>query len=50
MLRRLFDFLYEKLLSRLGLALLALTLLVNFGALLAVNEGVAALDEARAAA
>jgi signal transduction histidine kinase len=50
MLRRLFDFLYEKLLSRLGLALLALALFVNIGAFLAVNEGVAALDQARAAA
>jgi signal transduction histidine kinase len=50
MLRRLFDLLYEKLLSRLGLALLALALLVNLGALLAVNEGIGALDHARASA
>ena len=50
MLRRLFDFLYEKLLSRLGLVLLALTLLVNLGALLAVDRGVTLLDRARASA
>lgn len=47
MLRRLFDALYEKLLSRLGLALLALALLVNLAALLAVDRGIAKLEEAR---
>ncbi len=47
MLRRLFDFLYEKLLSRLGLALLALALLVNLGSMLAVDRAIVTLDEAR---
>ena len=50
MLRQLSNSLYEKLLSRLGLALLALALLVNLGALLAVDRGVTLLDEARARA
>lgn len=50
MLRRLFDALYEKLLSRLGLALLALALLVNLAALLAVDRGIAKLDSARSRA
>ncbi len=48
MKRHLLEILYEKLLSRLGLALLVLALLVNVGALLAVNRGVDALDRARA--
>lgn len=47
MLRRLFDFLFNKLFSRLGLALLALALLVNLGALLAVDRGIAILEQAR---
>ena len=47
MLRRLFDFLYEKLLSRLGLALLALALLVNLGSMLAVDRAIVTLDDAR---
>ncbi len=47
MLRRLFDFLFNKLVSRLGLALLALALLVNLGALLAVDRGIAILEQAR---
>ena len=50
MLRRLFDSLYNKLLSRLGLALLALALLVNISALIAVDEGVDRAGMARAAA
>ena len=37
--RHLLDYLYDKLLSRLGLGLLALALLANLGALLAVDEG-----------
>ena len=45
--RRLLDSLYDKLLSRLGLALLALALFVNLGALLAVDVGFDALDDAR---
>ncbi len=47
MLRRLFDFLYEKLLSRLGLALLALALLFNIGSMLAVDHAILTLAEAR---
>ena len=47
MLRCLFDFLFNKLVSRLGLALLALALLVNLGALLAVDRGIAILEQAR---
>ena len=47
MLRCLFDFLFNKLFSRLGLALLALALLVNLGALLAVDRGIAILEQAR---
>ncbi|MCY7389860.1 MAG: CHASE3 domain-containing protein [Burkholderiales bacterium] len=39
--------LYDKLLSRLGLAMLALALLVNLGALLAVYKGVDILAESR---
>lgn len=46
MLRRVFNALYDKLLSRLGLALLALALLVNIGALLAVDAGVRRVEEA----
>jgi len=46
MLRRVFNALYDKLLSRLGLALLALALLVNIGALLAVDTGVRRVEEA----
>lgn len=46
----LLDSLYDKMLSRLGLALLGLALLVNLGALLAVHAGVDALDRARARA
>ena len=45
MLRRLFNTLYDKLLSRLGLALLALALLVNIGALVAVDLGVQKVAE-----
>ena len=47
MLRRLFDYLYNKLRSRQGLALLALALLVNIGALIAVDAEVVELDRAR---
>ena len=47
MLRRLLDALYDKLLSRLGLGLLALALLVNLGALLAVDRGIQRLGEVR---
>ncbi|MEO8103938.1 MAG: CHASE3 domain-containing protein [Betaproteobacteria bacterium] len=50
MKRRLLDSLYDKMLSRLGLALLAMALLINLGALLAVDAGVRKLDEARARA
>ena len=50
MLRRLFDALYNKLLSRVGLALLALALLVNISALIAVDTGVAKVESARGAA
>ena len=46
MLRRVFNALYDKLLSRLGLALLGLALLVNIGALLAVDTGVRRVEEA----
>lgn len=45
--RRLIDSLYDKLLSRLGLGLLALAVLVNLGALLAVEDGIGKLDVAR---
>ena len=44
--RHLLDYLYDKLLSRLGLGLLALALLVNLGALVAVDEAVKLLEEA----
>ena len=47
MLGRLFETIYSKLLTRLGLALLALALLVNIGALLAVDAGVEKVAEAR---
>ena len=47
MLSRLLNSLYDNLRSRLGLALLALAILVNLGALLAVDRGIATLDEAR---
>ena len=47
MLGRLFETIYSKLLTRLGLALLALALLVNIGALLAVDAGVEKAAEAR---
>ncbi len=50
MLRRLFDALYNKLLSRVGLALLALALLVNISALIAVDSGVQKVELARGAA
>ena len=50
MLRRLFDALYNKLLSRVGLALLALALLVNISALIAVDSGVQNVELARGAA
>lgn len=50
MLRRLFDALYNKLLSRVGLALLALALLVNISALIAVDSGVEKVELARGAA
>ena len=46
--RRLLDYLYDKMLSRVGLGLLALALLINIGALLAVDSQVAKLDQARA--
>ena len=45
--RHLLDSLYDKMLSRLGLVLLALALLINLGALLAVDEEVKKLDEAQ---
>ena len=44
---RLLDYLYDKMLSRVGLALLALALLINIGAPLVVNSQVAKLDQAR---
>ena len=47
MLRRLFETVYSKLLSRVGLALLALALTVNIGALLTVDAGVERVAEAR---
>ena len=47
MMRHLFDFLFHKLVSRLGLALLALALLVNLGSLLAVDRGIAILEQER---
>ncbi|MEQ1515927.1 MAG: CHASE3 domain-containing protein [Usitatibacteraceae bacterium] len=43
----LLDSLYDKMLSRLGLAMLGLALLVNLVALLAVHSGVDKLDRAR---
>ena len=43
--RHLLDTLYDRMLSRLGLGLLALALLVNLGALLAVDAGVKRLNE-----
>lgn len=45
--RHLLDSLYDSLLSRLGLALLAVALVINIGALLNVDQEVANLDEAR---
>ena len=45
---RLLNPLYDKLLSRFGLWLLALALLVNIGALLMVDREVGKLDQARA--
>lgn len=47
MFRRLFDFLLNKLVSRLGLALLALALLVNLSALLMVDREIAILEKSR---
>ena len=47
MSRHLLDTLYDKMLSRFGLLLLAVTLLVNLGALLAVDTGVDSLEDAR---
>ena len=47
MLGRLFETIYSKLLTRVGLALLALALLINIGALLAVDAGVEKVAEAR---
>ena len=47
MLRPLLNSFYEKLLSRLGMVLLALALVINLGALLAVDQGIAALAGAR---
>ena len=44
---RLLDYLYDKMLSRVGLALLALALLINIGAPLVVNSQVGKLDQAR---
>ena len=46
--RRLLNYVYDKMLSRVGLALLALALLINIGALLRVDSQVAKLDLARA--
>lgn len=43
----LLDSLYDKMLSRLGLALLALALLINLGALIAIDKSIGALDESR---
>jgi len=45
--RRLLDSLYDRMHSRLGLALLALALAINLGALLAVDKGIDVLDQAR---
>lgn len=47
MLGRLFETIYSKLLTRVGLALLALALLINIGALLAVDAGFEKVAEAR---
>ena len=47
MSHHLLDTLYDKMLSRFGLLLLAVTLMVNLGALLAVDMGVDSLDDAR---
>ena len=44
---RLINSLYDKMLSRLGLAMLALALVINLGALLAVDKGIDVLDQAR---
>ena len=48
--RRLLNSLYDKMLSRLGLAMLALALVINLGALLAVDKGIDVLDQARSQA
>ena len=45
--RHLLDSLYDKMLSRLGLGLLALALVINLGALFAVDNGVNLLDQSR---
>lgn len=45
--RHLIDSLYDSLLSRLGLSLLAVALIINIGALLNVDQEVTNLDEAR---
>lgn len=45
--RQLLDSLYDKMLSRLGLGLLALALVINLGALFAVDNGVNLLDQSR---
>ena len=47
MSRRLLNYVYDKMLSRVGLALLTLVLLINIGAPLVVNSQVAKLDQAR---
>ena len=47
MFGRLFETIYSKLLTRVGLALLAVALLINIGALLAVDAGVEKVAEAR---
>ncbi|MEO8384699.1 MAG: CHASE3 domain-containing protein [Betaproteobacteria bacterium] len=45
--RHLLDSLYDKMLSRLGLALLAMALLINLSALIAIDRGINALDGSR---
>ncbi len=47
MSRHLLDSLYDKMLSRLGLGLLALALVINLCALMAVDKGVNVLDQSR---